>query len=72
MCHAHAAVKVQDGPFGFGDVQPPDLSEKTYGAAYLRMWLHDPQAVKPKTQMPKLQLNDREIEALIAFLQAAP
>lgn len=71
MCHAHAAVKVQDGPFGFGDVQPPNLSQKTYGAEYLRLWLHDPQTVKPQTQMPRLQLNDREIEALIAFLQAA-
>ena len=70
MCHAHAAVKMQDGPFGFGDVQPPNLSEKNYGAEYLRMWLHDPQAVKPKTQMPNLQLSDREIEALITFLQA--
>jgi cytochrome c1 len=71
MCHAHAAVKVQDGPFGFGDVQPPDLSQKVYGAEYLRMWLHDPQAVKPQTQMPRVELNNREIEALIAFLQAA-
>ena len=70
MCHAHAAVKVQEGPFGFGDVQPPNLSEKEYSDEYLRLWLHDPQAVKPKTRMPKLQLNDREIEALIAFLQA--
>jgi cytochrome c551/c552 len=70
MCHAHAAVKVQDGPFGFGDVPAPNLSEKRYGAEYLRLWLHDPQAVKPQTPMPKLQLSDRELEALIAFLQA--
>jgi cytochrome c2 len=69
MCHAHAAVKVQDGPFGFGEVAP-NLSQKMYGAEYLRLWLHDPQAVKPQTKMPKMPLNDREIEALIAFLQA--
>jgi mono/diheme cytochrome c family protein len=69
MCHAHAAVQVEEGPFGFGEVAP-DLSQKTYGAEYLRLWLHDPQAVKPQTQMPRVQLNDREIEALIAFLQS--
>jgi cytochrome c2 len=69
MCHAHAAVKVEDGPFGFDEVAP-DLSQKTYGAEYLRLWLHDPQAVKPQTQMPRVQMNDREIEALIAFLQS--
>jgi cytochrome c1 len=49
----------------------PNLSEKNYGTEYLRMWLHDPQAVKSQTQMPKVELNDGEIEALIAFLQAA-
>jgi mono/diheme cytochrome c family protein len=70
MCHAHAAVKVQDGPFGSGAGEPPNLSQKTYGDEYLRMWLRDPRAVKPETQMPQLQLSDREIEALIAFLQA--
>lgn len=70
MCHAHAAVKVQDGPFGFGEVEPPNLSAKIYGDEYLRLWLKNPQAVKPQTQMPQLQLKASEIEALIAFLQA--
>jgi cytochrome c2 len=70
MCHAHDAVEVEDGPFGFGEVAP-HLSKKTYGDEYLRLWLSDPQAVKPQTQMPKVELNDGEIEALIAFLQAA-
>ena len=69
MCHTHAAVKAQNGPFGFGDVQPPNLSEKMYSAEYLHLWLHDPQAVKPLTKMPNLHLSDREIDALIAFLQ---
>jgi cytochrome c2 len=68
MCHSHAAIKTQDGPFGFGDVQPPNLSEKAYGAEYLRMWLTDPAAVKPGTAMPQLGLKADEIEALIAFL----
>ena len=68
MCHAHSAVEAH--PFWIG-AEPPNLSQKTYGAEYLRLWLRDPQAVKPQTKMPKVQLNDREIEALIAFLQAA-
>ena len=68
MCHAHSAVKAH--PVWIG-AEPPNLSQKTYGAEYLRLWLHDPQAVKPQTKMPKVQLNDREIEALIAFLQAS-
>jgi len=68
MCHAHSAVEAH--PVWIG-AEPPNLSQKTYGAEYLRLWLHDPQAVKPQTKMPKVQLNDREIEALIAFLQAA-
>jgi len=71
MCHAHAAVKVQDGPFGFGEIEPPNLSTKTYGDEYLRLWLKNPQAVKPQTLMPQLQLKAGEIEALIAFLQSA-
>jgi cytochrome c2 len=70
MCHTHAAVKIQDGPFGSGDAAPPNLSEKTDGDEYLRLWLHDPQAVKPQTKMPNLQLSNHEIETLIAFLQA--
>ena len=68
MCHAHSAVEAH--PVWIG-AEPPNLSQKTYGAEYLRVWLRDPHAVKPQTKMPKVQLNDREIEALIAFLQAA-
>lgn len=71
MCHAHAGVQVQDGPFGFGEIEPPNLSKKTYGDEYLRLWLKNPQAVKPQTLMPQLQLKAGEIEALIAFLQTA-
>jgi cytochrome c2 len=70
MCHAHASVKMQAGPFGFGEGEPPNLSEKAYGDEYLHLWLKDPQAVKPQTKMPQLQLKAYEIEALIAFLQA--
>lgn len=69
MCHAHAAVKVQDGPFGFGETAP-DLSQKKYSDEYLHLWLKSPQDVKPQTKTPQLQLKEHEIEALIAFLQA--
>jgi cytochrome c2 len=68
MCHAHAAVEVQDGPFGFGEVAP-NLSQKKYSDEYLHLWLKSPQDVKPQTEMPQLQLKEHEIEALIAFLQ---
>ena len=36
--------------------------------AELRTWLHDPAAVKPGTQMPKLPLTDEQIDELAAFL----
>jgi cytochrome c2 len=70
MCHAHDAVKMQDGPFSMGDKQPPNLSRQKYAADYVRTWLKDPRAVKPETQMPNLGLKQDEIEALIAFLNA--
>jgi cytochrome c1 len=34
------------------------------------VWLRDPQSIKPDAKMPKLPLQDAEIEALIAFLSA--
>jgi cytochrome c2 len=71
MCHTHAAIKTQAGPYSYGDTQPPDLSQKKYGADYLRLWLTDPAAVKPGTAMPQLGLKPAEIEALIAFLNNA-
>jgi cytochrome c2 len=68
MCHVHDAVKVQDGPFGFGETAP-NLSQKKSSDEYLHLWLKSPQDVKPQTEMPQLQLKEHEIEALIAFLQ---
>ena len=35
----------------------------------LKKWLKDPSAVKPETIMPNQNLTDREIDALLAFLQ---
>ena len=35
----------------------------------LRHWVKDPQAVKPGTMMPNLNLSDKEVDDLVAFLQ---
>ncbi|MCS7061241.1 MAG: cytochrome c oxidase subunit II [Anaerolineae bacterium] len=35
----------------------------------LRAWLHDPQAIKPGTTMPNLNLSAQDIEDLVAYLQ---
>ncbi len=51
-----------------GPVIGPNLTDYQGDPAYLRQWLRDPQAIKPDTQMPNLNLSDDEIEALIAFL----
>ena len=63
-CHSHSAVTGARslGPIG------PDLSAYRNDPAYLRTWLKDPAAVKPRTEMPNLGLTAEEIEALIAFL----
>lgn len=36
----------------------------------LRLWLRDPQAIKPGTVMPNFRLSDSEIEAILAYLKA--
>jgi cytochrome c2 len=46
----------------------PNLTHPTLSADYIRQWLTDPQALKPATEMPNLNLKPDEIEALIAFL----
>jgi len=46
----------------------PNLTQFEAAPEYLRLWLKDPQAIKPNTEMPNLDLDEAEIEALIAFL----
>jgi cytochrome c2 len=46
----------------------PDLTNYANDPAFLRLWLEDPAAVRPGTQMPDLNLSTTEIEDLIAFL----
>jgi cytochrome c oxidase subunit 2 len=35
----------------------------------LRRWIQDPETIKPGSLMPAMQLNDREIDALTAYLE---
>lgn len=65
MCHQHAKVD-GSGVIDFG----PNLTEKRFNAGYLRQFLADP-SIKPPTdnrRMPKMNLNEREITALVAFI----
>ncbi len=67
VCHSHRETNsIRE----FGVDIGPELTHKAFSPEYLRMWLKDPRAVKPSTQMPTLGLSDAEIEALIAFLNA--
>jgi cytochrome c2 len=46
----------------------PNLTHYAGSPDYLRSWLSNPQASKPESRMPNLQLNAEEIEALIGLL----
>ena len=35
----------------------------------LRSWLHDPQVLKPGCLMPNMQLSDRQVDAILAYLR---
>jgi mono/diheme cytochrome c family protein len=65
ICHRHDAI--QEIPNIFVEAGP-DLTNYPTTPEYLHAWLKDPQALKPKTEMPNLELKKTEIEALIAFL----
>jgi len=71
-CHAVAGT-VADGRFG------PDLSHLmsrdtiAAGAApntaeNLRRWIQNPDAIKPGSRMPAMELSDRELDAVTAYL----
>jgi cytochrome c oxidase subunit 2 len=71
-CHAVAGT-VADGRFG------PDLSHLmsrdtiAAGAApntpeNLRRWIRDPDSIKPGSRMPAMELSDRELDAVTAYL----
>ena len=72
-CHVHGRIPGRTGEFSGGyPGTAPDLTSYANDPELLRRWLRDPQAVKPTTAMPNLDLSDGEIADLIAFLNARP
>jgi mono/diheme cytochrome c family protein len=69
MCHIHDVVKADVNDYVSVETGP-NLTHQSLSADYLREWLKDPQALKPTTEMPNLNLKSDEIEALTAFLTA--
>jgi cytochrome c551/c552 len=67
-CHVNPRVEAEFVPFRV-DVGK-NLTGYVASAEFLRIWLKDPKAVKPKTEMPNLELSQAEIEALIAFINS--
>lgn len=63
-CHRHDDAAPSSGSIEIG----PALTNYEPDEAFVRRWLRDPQALRPTTMMPNLELEDAEIEALIAFL----
>lgn len=55
---------------GKGGVVGPALDGvgRRLDAAFLKKWIHDPQAVKKGTAMPKLPLTDAQIDSVVVFL----
>ena len=73
----HAIKGVSDGERG------PDLSDfgsrPGIGAgvvpntkAHLADWIRDAPSIKPGVNMPAIALTDREVKALVAYLEALP
>jgi hypothetical protein len=68
ICHRHGDIPAKYVDFQTG--AGPDLTSYSAAPAFLELWLSDPARVKPKTQMPNLELSEAEIDALISFLNA--
>lgn len=73
-CHVIPGITGADGETG-----PPlvDVSKQVYIAGVLantpenmELWLLDPQAVDPRTAMPDVGLQERDAEAITAYLRA--
>jgi hypothetical protein len=67
-CHVHRAVGIAGEVNDFG----PDLTDRTFAEDYLARFLADP-SIKPPTngkRMPNLALRQKDIEPLIAFINA--
>lgn len=70
VCHQHDAVADVKKVINFSMDDVPNLTNFSADADYLVKWLDDPQSIKPKTYMPKLNLSDDEITALVVFINA--
>jgi cytochrome c2 len=64
----HVNQRVDSRYFVFSTQVGPNLTSYQTSPEYLRLWLSNPKAVKPKTEMPDLGLSEAEIEALTSFL----
>jgi mono/diheme cytochrome c family protein len=70
VCHTHEAVAGTKAIVNFNYEGAPNLSNFSAEPDYLAKWLDDPKALKPQADMPKLNLSDAEIGALVAFINA--
>jgi cytochrome c oxidase subunit 2 len=72
-CHAVSGT-VADGRFG------PDLTHlmsrdtiasgaATNTSENLRLWIHNPEAIKPGSLMPAMNLNQQDLDAVTAYLE---
>jgi cytochrome c2 len=69
-CHVHRSVGITGEAANFG----PELTNRRFSASYLTRFLADP-SIKPPTngkRMPDLGLREKDIEPLVAFLNAGP
>lgn len=67
-CHVHGAVPITGELSDFG----PNLTDRRFAPDYLGRFLADP-SIKPPTEgkrMPNLELRDKDIAVLVAFINA--
>ena len=65
VCHSVGGDKGKMGDKG----GPLDGVGAKHDAAWLKAYLQDPKSKNPDTKMPKMKLNDQQIDDLVAFLQ---
>jgi cytochrome c2 len=62
-CHVHSEAAAR-----WTTNVGPVLTDYVAAPEFVHTWLKDPQAIKPATEMPNLELREEEIDALVAFL----
>ena len=62
-CHMNRAIEYQGITVSVG----PDLTDYRADPSYLKLWLANPNSIRPATTMPDLDLDTGEIEALVAY-----